>query len=127
MVRLSRPASTACTVRSGTSPGYRPIIARLQQWVAAVAAIIDGSHKKTMPRNALLHVFLSICPLLSPRSHSYGVYPLASCAQVFALAMHSIQNQGAGLSRPLGAVCADFDRRQASMAAGSLQPGHITS
>ncbi len=127
MVRLSRPASTACTVRSGISPGYRPVIARLQQWVAALAAIIDGLHKKAIPRNALPLVFLSLCPSHSSRVRSYGVYPLSSCAGAFALAMHSIQNQGAGLSRPLGAVCADFDRRPASVAAGSPQPGHITS
>lgn len=127
MVRLSRPVSAACTVRSGTSPGYRPIIARLHQWAVALAAIIDGSHKKTIPRNVLPHVFLSICPSLPSWTRSYAVYPLPSCAGVFALAMHSIQNQGAGLSRPLGAVRADFDRRQASVAAGIHRPGHITS
>ncbi|AMK28876.1 hypothetical protein AWT69_000239 [Pseudomonas putida] len=41
--------------------------------------------------------------------------------------MHSIQNQGAGLSRPLGALRADFARRLASVAAGCLQSRHITS
>ena len=127
MVRLSRPASAACTVRSGTSPGCRPVTARLLRRGAALAAIIDGSLEKAMPRNALAQHLLSFCPSFSIRTRAHGVYPLSSCARVFALAMHSIQNQGAGLSWPLGALRADFVRRLASVAAGCRQPRHITS
>jgi hypothetical protein len=127
MVRLPRPENTACTVRSGTSPGCRPVIAHLQQWVSALAAIIDGLHKKAIPRNALPYLLLVSCPLVFSRTHLYRVFPRSSCAGDFALAMHTLQNQGAGLSRPLGAVCAALERRLASMAAGCPQPGHITS
>lgn len=127
MVRLSRPASTAPAVRPGISPGCRPVIARLHQWAVALLAIIDGLHKKTMPRNALAYVFLSLCPSFPARIPFLGVYPLVSRARGFALALHSIQNQGAGLSRPLDAVRVDFVRRLASVAVGSQQPGHITS
>lgn len=127
MVRLSRPASTACTVRSGTSPGYRPVIARLPEQGAALAAIIDGSPKKAIPRNALAPHLLPVSLSLRARGHAHRVPALPPCARGFALASDTIQNQGAGLSRPLGAVRADFARRLASVAAGSVQPGHITS
>lgn len=111
MVCLSRPENAACTVRSGISPGYRPVIACLQQCVASLAAIIDGLHPRAMPRNALLHVFLSFCPTLSLWTRLCRLYLLWSCARAFALAKHSLQNQDVGLPRPRGALCAELEPR----------------
>lgn len=127
MVRLPRPESAACAAQSGISVTCRKGFARIADRVSALAAIIDGGYSPSSFRSSLLHAFSLICPSSSARTHSTGVYPLSSCAGVFALAIHSIQNQGTGLPRPFGSHGNPLDRRQASAAPGFRRPGHITS
>ncbi len=91
MVRLPRPESTACAVPSGTSV----IFASFVNGVAALAAIIDVWRSRTCPRSGLPPFVSSSCLSNSLRMHLFSVYPLRLCAGVFALAIHSIQNQAA--------------------------------
>ncbi|GAB1619629.1 hypothetical protein PSN_5388 [Pseudomonas sp. NGC7] len=91
MVRLSRPESTACAVPSGT-----PVVhARTVNGVAALAAIIDAWRTRTIPRSGFTRFDSPFCPSNSLRTRLFSVYPLCSCVGVFALAIFSIQNQGA--------------------------------
>ncbi|MBM7398776.1 hypothetical protein JOE27_003531 [Pseudomonas sp. M5] len=89
MVRLSRPESAACAVRSGIPA----VPARINCAVVALAAIIDALRFWTTPRSAVSLPFLYSCPSNSLRTRLFPVYPLCSCVGVFALATHSIQNQ----------------------------------
>jgi len=89
MVRLSRPESAAYAVRSGI-----PVVpASINCVVVALAAIIDGLRARTSPRSVISLRFLSSCLSNSLRTRSFPVYPLCFCVSVFALAIHSIQNQ----------------------------------
>ena len=91
MVRLPRPESTACAVPSGTSA----VFASFVNGVAALAAIIDVWRFRARPRSGLPPFASSSCLLNSLRTQLISVYPLWLCAGVFALAIYSIQNQGA--------------------------------
>lgn len=91
MVRLSRPERAAYAVQSG----ILAVPARIRRAVACMAAIIDALRIWTTPRNAFSLLLSSICPLKPLRTRSFSVYPQCACAWVFALAIYSIQNQGA--------------------------------
>ncbi|MDZ3994779.1 hypothetical protein PspTeo4_36720 [Pseudomonas sp. Teo4] len=93
MVRLSRPVRAASAAPSGISV----IFARTVNRSAVLAAIIDAWRSRTTSRSGLPHLFSPFCPSNSLRMHLIPVYPLRSCAGVFALAIYSIQNQSADL------------------------------
>ena len=91
MVRLSRPERAACAVQSGIPA----VPARISRAVVCMAAIIDALRTWTTPRNAFSLLFSYSCPLIPLRTRLIAVYPQCACAWVFALAIYSIQNQGA--------------------------------
>ena len=127
MVRWSRPAGAVCAVLSGTQSVRRKGNAQPFAEADALAAIIDGRPGPYALRRSLLHPLRLFCPVNASRNPAVGVVPMTSCARSFAMPGYSIQNQGAGLLRPLRRAGYRLDRRPTSALPELSRPGHLTS